>query len=329
MSYQKFQTPLGQVARQDCLEFLEGLKPNSVDMVFADPPFNLGKLYSSQINDSLKEEQYVAWCKQWIAAVHLCLKPGGSFFHYNLPRWNLLLGAFTGELLEFRHWIAIEITSSLPISGRLYPSHYSLTYYCKGSRPNVFHPDRVPLETCRHCFNEIRDYGGYKDKMNPNGVNLSDVWKDIPNVRHKKYKRREEANELSIKMLDRIIELSTNPGDLVADPFGGSGTTYVVAELKNRRWAGCELGPLNGIKERFERIDTEKEILQNYRSLTNKLFPIHVEKQRLKRTLWTPETLPHKRKSATGIYQPVSFQTLLLQEKPQKRLSKQPKKKSS
>ncbi len=322
MKYEKFDTPLGQVTRQDCLGFLEELEPNSVDMVFADPPFNLGKFYSSQIDDSLNEDQYISWCKKWIAAVHCCLKPGGSFFHYNLPKWNLLLGASTGQLLKFRHWIAIEITNSLPISGRLYPSHYSLTYYCKGSRPKVFHPDRVPAETCRHCFNEVRDYGGYKDKMNPKGVNLSDVWRDIPNVRHKKYKRRIEANELSIKMLDRVIELSTETGDLVIDPFGGSGTTYIVAELKNRRWAGCELGPLDVIKERFSKIDEEMDILRNYRTLTNNLFPPNVETERLKRGHWTPQTLPQKAKAHPTIYRPAPFQTMFIQDKPQKKIRK-------
>ena len=315
MKHEKFETPLGHVIRRDCTEFLEGLKPDSVDMVFADPPFNLGKFYSSNINDSLKEDQYLSWCKKWLTSVHRCLKPGGSFFHYNLPKWNLALGAFTSDLLEFRHWIAIEIASSLPIAGRLYPSHYSLTYYCKGGRPRVFHADRVPLETCRHCFNEIRDYGGYKDKMNPKGVNLSDVWRDIPNVRHKKYKRRIEANELSIKMLDRVIEMSTDPSDLVVDPFGGSGTTYIVAELKKRRWAGCELGPLDAIKERFSKIDEERDILENYRSLTNNLFPANLERERLKRGLWTPETLPKKAKNRVTQYQPVAYQSLLIQEK--------------
>ena len=88
------------------------------------------------------------------------------------------------------------------------------------------------MQVCSSCFGDLKDYGGYKDKMNPNGINLTDVWYDIPPVRHAKYKKRNGANELSIKLLDRIIEMSTDEGDIVFDPFGGSGTTYVVSEIK-------------------------------------------------------------------------------------------------
>ena len=103
----------------------------------------------------------------------------------------------------------------------------------------------MPLETCPKCFTDLKDYGGYKDKMNPLGVNISDVWTDIPPVRHTKYKKRKEANELSVKLLDRVIEMSSKPGDVVFDPFGGSGTTYAVAEIKQRKWIGVELGPID------------------------------------------------------------------------------------
>ena len=106
--------------------------------------------------------------------------------------------------------------------------------YTKGIKANTFCPDRLQMEICKNCYKEIKDYGGYKDKMNPKGINLADVWYDIPPVRHKKYKAREEVNELSMKLLDRIIEMSSNPGDIVFDPFGGSGTTYMVAEIKQR-----------------------------------------------------------------------------------------------
>src|SRR5437867_3567362 len=169
-------------------------------MVFADPPFNLGKTYSSKINDALEEGEYLNWSEGWITQAVRLLKPGGAFFLYNLPKWNLRIGQFLSSLLTFRHWIAIEMTYTLPIPGRLYPSHYSLLYLIKGKKPAIFHPDRLPIETCRHCGGEKHDYGGYKDKMNPRGVNLGDVWDDIPQVRNSKYKRR-KSNELSLKLL--------------------------------------------------------------------------------------------------------------------------------
>ncbi|CAG0911443.1 unnamed protein product, partial [Cyprideis torosa] len=129
------------------------------------------------------------------------------------------------------------------------------------------------MEVCPKCLGDLKDYGGYKNKMNPKGVNISDIWTDIPPVRHAKYKRRKGSNELSLKLLDRIIEMASDEGDLVFDPFGGSGTTYMAAELKGRRWVGCEIGPTDVIQQRFDLIEEERKILQGYRSQINMLFP--------------------------------------------------------
>lgn len=106
---------------------------------------------------------------------------------------------------------------------------------------------------CRHCGGEIKDYGGHRHAMNPLGVNLKDVWTDIPPVRHWKFKsKKRAANALSTKVLDRVVEISTIPGDLVLDPFGGSGTTFAVCELKKRHWLGIELDFADIIKHRLE-----------------------------------------------------------------------------
>lgn len=237
----------------DCLEMLPLLRDKVVDTVFADPPFNLGKEYGENSKDNLPEGHYVAWCKEWLAECVRVLKPGGSLFLYNLPKWNVLLGAFLSEQkLEFRHWIAIEMSACLPIPGRLHPSHYSLLYYSKG-KPNTFYRIRTPILLCRHCGKEVKDYGGHRGAMNPNGVTLKDVWTDIPPVRHWKFKsKNRRANALSTKILDRVIDMSTEPGDLVIDPFGGSGTTFVVAESKHRNWIGSEIDFAPEIIERLE-----------------------------------------------------------------------------
>lgn len=249
---------------------LNALEPESVDLAFADPPFNLGKQYTSKIDDAKASHEYLAWCQAWLDGMIRVLKPGGSLFLWNLPKWNLQLGAFLGTQLTFRHWITVDIKYSLPINGRLYPSHYSLLYFVKGIKPAIFHPDRLPVTCCRHCGGEIKDYGGYKDKMNPKGVNLSDVWTDIPPVRHAKYKKR-DANALSLKLMDRIVTMSSDPGSLVLDPFGGSGTTYVAAELTGRRWVGCELD-CSAILQRFEELDADRDHLAQIHANKNTLF---------------------------------------------------------
>ncbi|MCG2585972.1 site-specific DNA-methyltransferase [Massilia sp. TS11] len=263
-------TQAGQLFQGDCLEMFARIDSATVDLAFADPPFNLGKEYTSKIDDSLADEQYLAWCEKWLEEMIRVLKPGGTLMLWNLPKWNLPLGEFLRKRLTFRHWIAVDIKYSLPISGRLYPSHYSLLYYVKGPKPAIFHPDRLPIACCRHCGGELKDYGGYKNKMNPEGVNISDVWTDIPPVRHAKYKKR-DANALSLKLMDRIISMSSDPGSLVLDPFGGSGTTFVAAELTGRRWIGSEL-ECSAIVERFGTLSADQEHLEEIWSQKNRLF---------------------------------------------------------
>ena len=137
----------------------------------------------------------------------------------------------------------------MPISGRLYPSHYSLIYYTKG-KPKTFNRVRIPIQICRHCGQEIKNYGGYRSKIHSEGISLTDIWYDLSPVRHKNRKNR-KSNELPERMLERILALSSNIGDLVFDPFGGSGTTYAVCEKMHRHWLGSEIGDCEPIKVRL------------------------------------------------------------------------------
>jgi len=239
------------------LDVLATLEDESVDVVFADPPFNLGKDYGKGISDSLKDSEYLSWCAEWVKECCRIVVPGGAVWLYNLPKWNIEIGGYLNqEEMMFRHWVSISMTTNLPIQGRLYPSHYSLLYYTKG-KPRHFERPRIPIATCRHCGGDIKDYGGHRKKMNPDGVNVSDVWTDIPPVRHRKTKHR-AANALSEKLLERVLTISSAEGDLVMDPFGGSGTTYAVAERMHRNWIGIELGDCQPIVARLtgaEKVD--------------------------------------------------------------------------
>lgn len=246
-------TEFGALFSGDCLDIYPHIKSETVDTVFADPPFNIGKEYGKNTDDSIPDAHYLDWCKEWLLESIRVLKPGGALFIYNLPKWNIPLGAFLMEQgMEFRHWIAIEISACMPIPKRLHPSHYSLIYYTKG-KPKTFRRIRTPILICRHCGKEVKDYGGHREAMNPNGVTLKDVWTDIPPVRHWKFKsKNRRANALSTKLLDRVIEMTTQPDEVVLDPFGGSGTTFAVSEAKHRRWIGMEIDFAPQIVERLE-----------------------------------------------------------------------------
>jgi site-specific DNA-methyltransferase (adenine-specific) len=253
-----FVTGSGTLYEADCVDVLGRIPPGCVDTVFADPPFNLAKDYGPAVNDRRAEGDYLDWCRRWLDECCRVLRPGGAIFVYNIPRWNIELGHHLGAAgMQFRHWIPVSQKSRLLIPGRLYPEHYSLLYYSKG-KPKTFRRIRTPIETCRHCGGELKDYGGHRDKMNAAGVNLTDIWSDICPVRHGKFKSPKwKANAVSTKILDRVVEMTTREGDLVLDPFGGSGTTFAVCERKGRRWVGIEIEPeaIAAIVERLSGTD--------------------------------------------------------------------------
>lgn len=233
------------------MDVLKEIKSESIDCIFADPPFNVGKDYKNGYDDNRVQKDYLEWSKEWINECSRVLKPGGSFFLYALPELNIKFGGFLNEVLDFRHWIAITMKAGYRRGKKLYPAHYGLLYYTKGL-PKTFHAIRVPIPVCRHCGKEIKDYGGHRDKLNPQGLNLTDFWDDTSPNRHSKFKVRPGVNELKLTIPERAILISTDPGDIVLDPFGGGGSTFQAAEKNHRNWIGVELYDSKHIENRLK-----------------------------------------------------------------------------
>jgi site-specific DNA-methyltransferase (adenine-specific) len=247
-------TNLGVLYRADCFDLLSALKDGTVDCVFADPPFNLGKDYGHDFaNDDLEKKEYLRWSFEWIDACIRVLKPGGAMYIYMIPQWGFHLAYHLEERqMQFRHWIALSMKGTFPRGNKLYPAHYSLLYFTKGT-PIKFHRLRLPMAVCRHCGKDIKDYGGHKKYLHPDGLSLTDLWDDTSPARHSKYKARWHINELKPMIPSRCIQISTDPGDIVLDPFGGGGSTYEAAQRLKRFWLGTEIGTCDPIRERFAR----------------------------------------------------------------------------
>lgn len=252
-------TTHGVLYQMDCLDFLPAVRSESVHTVFADPPFNLGKEYSNGFtsqDDTKADEEYLSWSFRWIDECVRILAPGGALFIYSIPRWAYHFAAYLEAYgVRFRHWIALTMKGTYPRGRKLYPAHYSLLYFSKGD-PRIFNRIRIPIETCRHCRKEIKDYGGHRGKMNPLGVNLTDFWTDTSPCRHRGWKTRPGVNELKPMIPSRAIAISTAPGDIVLDPFGGGGSTYQEAQRLGRYWIGCELGDCACIEARMRHFDS-------------------------------------------------------------------------
>jgi site-specific DNA-methyltransferase (adenine-specific) len=237
------ETERGKLYAADMRDVLRAQADASVDLVFGDPPFNLKKDYGGGAEaDDLPLDAYLAWCWEWVREGVRVLKPGGTFWLYNIPRHMVHLAGFLeAHELEFRHWIAVAVTNQA--GGRvktLYPAHYALVGYSKGT-PRVTRRIRVPFERCRHCGGLVKDYGGHLKDFPDQATTLKDVWTDCPPVFHAKFKGGRRQNTLSLKFAARVLRLATDPGDLVLDLFSGAGPFPVACEKLGRRWVAAEL----------------------------------------------------------------------------------------
>lgn len=228
------------VLKGDCLEVLATLPDNSVDMCFADPPFNLEKKYSSY-NDQRLPHEYLEWCEKWLRELFRVTKPTGSIFVHNIPRWLTYYASILNDFANFRHWISWDAMSN-PLGKTLLPAHYGILFYTKQPNGFKYYDVRAPHKRCRICNAYLKDYGGKKDQMHPFGTLVSDVWTDIHRIRHNVH-RDEHPCQLPIPLLERLVLMSTDPGDVVLDPFLGTGTTAIAAKALGRHYIGIELDP--------------------------------------------------------------------------------------
>jgi site-specific DNA-methyltransferase (adenine-specific) len=229
---------LNKIIQGDCLELLKQIPDNSIDMTFADPPFNLKKGYNIY-KDSLKLREYLDWCKQWLTEMVRITKPTGSIFVHNIPKWLTYYSAFLNKQADFKHWISWDAPTA-PMGKTLQPAHYGILFYAKDCKQLKFYEVRYPHKRARKSNILAKDYGGKKRLLHPFGPLVSDVWTDIHRVKHNKF-RDEHPCQLPIHLLERIILMATDENDIVLDPFNGTGTTAIAAKRLGRQYIGFDI----------------------------------------------------------------------------------------
>lgn len=231
---------LDRAHRADCLKLMQRLPDESVQMVFADPPFNLSKKYLSY-KDNLPLQTYLTWTRAWLTEAVRVLRDDGSLFLYNIPKLLTYSSCILNELAEFRHWIAWN-SNGRPLGKTLQPAHYGILFYTK-TRKNKFYDVRAPHKACRHCGEYAKDYGGKEYLRHAFGCQISDVWDDIHRVRHASKRIASHPCQLPVHLIERMILMTTDEGDIMLDPFCGSGAGGVAAKQMGRRYIGAELDP--------------------------------------------------------------------------------------
>jgi site-specific DNA-methyltransferase (adenine-specific) len=239
----------------DCLEQFRRVEDGTIDLVFADPPFNIG--YDYDVYDDRRDaDQYLDWTRLWAAEVTRVLRPSGTF-------WLAIGDEYAAELkmifhrecrLALRSWVVWYYTFGVNCTKKFSRSHAHLFYFVKDPKQFTFNDRAIRVPSARQLV--------YFDaRADPKGRLPDDTWilrpQDVPEGFAPEgdtwyfprvcgtFKERAgwHGCQMPEQLLGRIIRACSNEGDVVLDPFAGSGTTLVVAKKLGRKYLGFELSP--------------------------------------------------------------------------------------
>jgi site-specific DNA-methyltransferase (adenine-specific) len=238
---------LNKIICGDCIEMLGRVSEPFADLIFADPPFNIGYKYDKYY-DKVKSKNYIAWTKEWMSACKRVLKPHGSFYIAIGDDYAANVKVAADELgLVMRNWIIWHYTFGQQLKRKFARAHTHILYFVNDGKNFTFNADAIRVISDRQKV--------YKDRRaNPEGKMPDDVWNEYPRVCGTFDERTGFPCQMPESLLSRIIRVSSNEGDWVLDPFGGSGTTAVAAHKLNRLYTAVEISE-NYAAESRRRID--------------------------------------------------------------------------
>jgi len=221
----------------DCIGILGKVKEPFADLIFADPPFNIGYKYDKYY-DKVKKKNYIAWTKDWMTVCKKVLKPTGSFYIAIGDDYAANVKIIADELgLFMRNWIIWHYTFGQQTKDKFARSHTHIFYLVKDRKGFTFNDYAVRVPSDRQLT--------YNDKRaNPMGKMPDDVWSNYSRVCGT-FKERAGWHpcQMPESLLKRIIAVSSNYGDCVLDPFSGSATTAAAAIQLGRNYVGVEISP--------------------------------------------------------------------------------------
>lgn len=228
----------------DCLDLMKKIDSSLVDLTVTSPPYNIGKEYE----DPMPLENYLDWCKDWISEIHRVTKNQGAFWlnigYLEIPEkgkavpipyllWDKTPFYFIQEVI----W-----NYGAGVAGRKFfsPRNEKLLWYVKDQENYVFNLDDIRDKNVKYPNQKKNG----KLKCNPLGKNPTDVWQ-IPKVtsgaNRSSKERMPHPAQFPIALIDRIVKASSNPNEIVLDPFLGSGTSAIVALSNKRKFVGFEI----------------------------------------------------------------------------------------
>jgi site-specific DNA-methyltransferase (adenine-specific) len=246
---QKFYSHLnGEIWVGDSLIWLQMLESESVDLVFADPPYNIKK---AEWDTFESQQEYVKWSLKWIKEVSRVLKPNGSLYICGFSEILADLKLPASRCFKGCRWIVWHYRNKGNLGNDWGRSHESILHFRKSNKFKLNIDDiRIPygshtLKYPEHPQAETSQYGnnGANDdhlwKPHPKGAKPRDVI-EIPTTCNGMGEKTPHPTQKPEELVRKLVLASSNKSDLVVDPFLGSGTTAVVSEQLGRRWKGCD-----------------------------------------------------------------------------------------
>jgi len=215
----------------DAVQEMQDLESASVDLVIADPPYNLGKDYGNN-HDVKGFDEYLSFSRAWLREAHRLLKPNGTLYVFMGFRFiSYLYDILDRELsMFFNSWIVWHYTQGMGKTKGFSPRHDDILMFTKSQKAK-FNLDavRVPQKY-------------YRDRNNMRGANPGDVW-EFSHVHYCNENRQNHPTQKPEGLIERMVLASSDEGDLVLDPFLGSGTTLRVCQQSDRKAIGIEINP--------------------------------------------------------------------------------------
>jgi len=244
-----FTTDLGQLVLADVGDLLGSLDGETVDLVIADPPYATGK---ESWDEFPSTDAYLDWCDDWLAAVERVLAPGGSAYICGYSEMLAEIKARSAGRFASCRWLIWHYRNKANLGSDWGRSHESILHLRKSSRlrlnvdavriPYNDHTRRYPVRV--QSVSSQYGQGKRRDRWEPHplGAKPRDVI-EIPVLCNGTGEKTPHPTQKPEELIRRFVEGTSNPGDLVVDPFAGSGTTAIVAERYGRRWLCGDADP--------------------------------------------------------------------------------------
>lgn len=231
-----------KIYQGNTIEVLQNeIKDNSVDLIFVDPPYNIGKNFNGRKDKWKSDDDYLYWCYQWIDLLLSKLKNSGSLYIMASTQFMPYFDIYLRNKIEILSRIVWSYDSSGVQAKKYYGSMYEPILFCvKDKNKYTFNSDDILVDAKTGSKRKLIDYR----KKPPQPYNTTkvpgNVW-EYPRVRYRMDEYEKHPTQKPIVLLERIIKASTNEGDTVLDPFSGTFTTSYVAKKLNRKSIGIEI----------------------------------------------------------------------------------------